>query len=229
MEGSLLNQAKTVDLAQDLQQLGGWGFNNVATHAMWYLAPGMGCLTGLLLTIANPFWLVSSAIFGALGTEKLKKGDITGAERTLARGRLTNWLLMVPCLVAWLLFFHSCKPGGRVYRRLHKPKVEVVQSASTSTAAKPTAPSIRTKMRRTLAGGHVLQVWNAAGKPVACVATLENPELRSSPTYRFALEPGTKKPQELGLKQFGHRIKKKPRCSVVIEVPETGETYRYTP
>lgn len=32
-----------------------------------------------------------------------------------------------------------------------------------------------------------------------------------------------------GRKQFGHRIKKKPRCSVVIEVPETGESYRFTP
>ena len=41
--------------------------------------------------------------------------------------------------------------------------------------------------------------------------------------------PAAKKPQELGLKQFGHRIKKKPRCSVTIEIPETGEIYRFTP
>ena len=54
-------------------------------------------------------------------------------------------------------------------------------------------------------------------------------KLRSAPTCRFTPEPGAEKPQELGLKPFGHRIKKKPLCSVVIEVPETGAAYRVTP
>ena len=112
---------------------------------------------------------------------------------------------------------------------IHEPKVEIVQSAGSSSATKPASPSIRAEMRSALTGGHVLQVWNNTAEPVRCTATLNSPELYSSPTYSFTLEPGAKKPQELGLMQFGHRIKKKPQCSVTIVVEGTGEVYRYTP
>lgn len=222
-------QAETVDLAQDLGALGGWGFNNGLVTTFGSVFPGVGCLLGFLLLLLNPLWIVSSAVFYVIGTARLKKGDITGAQLALAHGRLTNWLLVVPCFVAWSLVFHAYQSGGAVYRMLHEPKVEVVQSASGPSATRPASPSIRAEMRQALTGGDVLQVWNTTDEPVTCTATLNNPELRTHPVYTFTAQPGAAKPQELGIKQFGHRIKKKPRCSVTIEVKETGEVYRFMP
>ena len=102
-----LNQEKTVDLSQDLNNLGGWGFTNIGAHTLGLAFPGLGCLTGILLTCINPLWIVSSAVFAVTGIIKLKKGDIAGAERALAHGRLTNWLLVFAGFVAWMLFFKS--------------------------------------------------------------------------------------------------------------------------
>lgn len=223
------NQEQTVDLAQDLNNLGGWGFNNVGANTLGLVFPGLGCLTGLVMTLLNPFWIVTSAIFGVQGTERLKKGDIDGARRSLFNGRFANWMMFLIGLVAWTVFLHYGEPGKRIHRMLHEPKVEVVQSATGSYAAKPASPSIRAEMRQALTGGHVLKVWNMTDRPATCVATLHSPELRTDPVYTFVAQPGAPKPQELGLMQFGHRIKKKPRCSVTIEVEGTGEVYRYTP
>ena len=209
--------------------MGGWGFNNGLVTTFGRAFPGVGCLLGFLLLLLNPFWIVSSAVFYGIGTAKLKKGDVTGAQRALAHGRLTNWLLVVLCFVVWSLVFQSYRSGGAVYRMLHEPKVEIVQSMGSSSATKPASPSIRAEMRAALTGGYVLQVWNNTAQLVHCVATLNSPELRSSPTFSFVLEPGASKPKELGVMQFGHRIKKKPRCSVTIKVKETGEVYWYTP
>lgn len=219
-----------VDTAQDLQSLGGWGFNNGVVTTCGTLFPGLGCLVGLLFFLINPFWIVTATIFGIQGTERLKKGDIDGARRSLFNGRFANWMMIVAGLVAWTVFFKLAQPGQMIYRLLHEPKVEAIQvAANDSVGTKSASPSIRAEMRQALTGGHVLQIWNTTDKPVSCVATLNNPELHSSPTHRFALEPGAEKPKELGIKQFGHRIKKKPRCSVTIKVEETGEVYKFTP
>lgn len=222
-------QTETVELSQDLSQLAAWGGHNALARFFDSIFPFAGVLVGLLLFLFNPLWIVTGAIFCIQGTERLKKGDIDGARRSLFNGRFANWMMIFTGIVAWTAFFHFAQPGRMIYRMLLEPKVEVVQSATGSTAAKPASPSIRAEMRQALTGGHVLQVWNATHKPVTCTATLNNPELRSSPTYRFTVDPGAQKPKELGIKQFGHRIKKKPRCSVTIEVEETGEVYKFTP
>ncbi len=222
-------QTETVELSQDLSQLGTWGANNSLARFFDWIFPFAGLLVRLLLFLLNPFWIVTAAIFAVQGTERLKKGDIDGARRSLFNGRFANWMMIVAGFIAWTAFFHFAQPGRMIYRMLHEPKVEVVQSATDSTAAQPASPSIRAEMRQALTGGHVLQVWNTTRKPVSCTATLNNPELRSSPTYRFTVDPGAQKPKELGIKQFGHRIKKKPRCSVTIEVEDTGEVYKFTP
>ena len=224
------HQSETVDLAQELDQLASWGGNNALAQFFDSLFPFAGRLVRLILFLINPLWIVTSAVFGIQGTERLKKGDVDGARRSLVNGRFANWMMVVAGLVAWTVFFKLAQPGQIIYRMLHEPKVEAIQAADNDSAGeKPASPSIRAEMRQALTGGHVLKVWNTTTKPVSCVATLENPELRSAPRCRFTLEPGAEKPQELGIKQFGRRIKKKPRCSVVVEVPETGEAYRFTP
>lgn len=224
-----MNQTETVELAQELSQLSAWGGNNALAQFFDSIFPFAGMLVRLLLFLLNPFWIITAAIFGVQGTKRLKKGDIDGARRSLFNGRFANWMMILAGLVAWTAFFQLAKPGRIIHRMLHEPKVEMVQSASGSNATKPASPSIRAEMRQALTGGHVLKVWNTTGEPVTCTATLNNPELRSSPTHRFTLEPGAEKPKELGIKQFGHRIKKKPRCSVTIKVEGTGEVYNFTP
>ena len=207
-----------------------WGGNNALAQFFDNIFPFAGMLMRLLLFLLNPFWIITAAIFGVQGTERLKKGDIDGARRSLFNGRFANWMMILAGLVAWTVFFKLAQPGQMIYRMLREPRVEAIQTASNdSTRTTPVTPSIRAEMRQALTGGHVLQVWNTTENPVACVATLNNPELHVSPTCRFVLEPGAEKPKELGIKQFGHRIKKKPRCSVTIKVEETGEVYKVTP
>ena len=223
-------QSETVDLAQELDQLASWGGNNALAQFFDSLFPFAGMLVRLILFLINPLWIVTAAVFGIQGTERLKKGDTDGARRSLSNGRFVNWMMIVAGLVAWTVFFKLAQPGHMVYRMLHEPKVEAIQETPNDlTGTKPASPSIRAEMRQALTGGHVLQVWNTTEKSVSCLATLNNPELHSSPTHRFTLEPGAEKPKELGIKQFGHRIKKKPRCSVTIKVEDTGEVYRFTP
>jgi hypothetical protein len=225
-----IHQSETVDLAQELDQLASWGGNNALAQFFDSLFPFAGMLVRLILFLINPMWIVTAAVFGIQGTERLKKGDTDGARRSLSNGRFVNWMMIVAGLVAWTVFFKLAQPGQIIYRMLHEPKVEAIQAGpNDSTGAKPVSPSIRAEMRQALTGGHVLQVWNTTEEPVSCLATLNNPELHSSPTHRFTLEPGAEKPKELGIKQFGHRIKKKPRCSVTIKVEDTGEVYRFTP
>ena len=222
-------QTETVELSQELERLASWGGHNALSEFFDSLFPFAGQLVRLLLFLLNPFWIVTAAIFGVQGTERLKKGDIDGARQSLFNGRLANWMMILAGLIAWTLFFHYGEPGKRIHRMLHEPKVEVVQSATGSSAATPSSPSIRAEMRQALTGGHVLKVWNTTESPVTCVATLNSPELRTDPVYTFTAQPGAPKPQELGVLQFGHRIKKKPRCSVTIKVEETGEVYKFTP
>ena len=224
------HQSETVDLAQELDQLASWGGNNALAQFFDTLFPFAGMLVRLILFLINPLWIVTAVFFGIQGTERLKKGDIDGARRSLFNGRFANWMMIVAGLIAWTIFFKLAQPGHMVYRMLHEPRVEEIQAAPhDSTGTKPILPSIRAEMRQALTGGHVLQVWNTTEKPVSCIATLNNPELHSSPTHRFTLEPDAEKPKELGIKQFGHRIKKKPRCSVTIKVEETGEVCKFTP
>lgn len=224
-----MRQTETVELSQDLDRLGAWGGNNALAEFFDSLFPFAGQLVRLLLFLLNPLWIVTAAIFSVQGTERLKKGDIEGARRSLFNGRFANWMMILAGIIAWTLFFQSCKPGGRVYRMIHEPKVEIVQSASVPGVERPASPSIRAEMRQALTGGHVLKVWNTTESPVTCVATLNSSELRTDPVYTFTAQPGAPKPQELGVMQFGHRIKKKPRCSVTIKVEETGEVYKFTP
>lgn len=78
---------------------------------------------------------------------------------------------------------------------------------------------------RGLVGGAARESGARAGALAAHAARPGRPGRRSGGRRRSAgREAG-----RLGLKQFGHRIKKKPRCSVTIEIPETGEIYRFTP
>lgn len=223
------NQAETVELALQLDQLHAWGGNNALAEFFDDLFPFAGKLVRLFLFVANPLWIVTAAFFAVQGTERLKKGDVAGARRSLSNGRFANWIMILVGIIAWTVFIKLAQPGGSIYRMFHEPKVEIVQSATDENAAEPASPSIRAEMRQALTGGHVLQVWNETTSPVTCIAMLNNPELRSSPTHRFTLEPGAEKPKELGIKQFGHRIKKKPRCSMTIKVEETGEVYKFTP
>ena len=223
------HQTETVELAQELDQLHAWGGNNALAEFFDDLFPFAGKLVRLFLFVANPLWIVTAAFFAVQGTERLKKGDVAGARRSLSNGRFANWIMILVGIIAWTVFIKLAQPGGSIYRMFHEPKVEIVQSATDENAAEPASPSIRAEMRQALTGGHVLQVWNETTSPVTCIAMLNNPELRSSPTHRFTLEPGAEKPKELGIKQFGHRIKKKPRCSVTIKVEETGEVYKFTP
>lgn len=133
-----VRQAETVDLAQDLNNLGSWGFNNGLVTTFGSVFPGVGCLLGFLLLLLNPLWIATSAIFCIQGTERLKKGEIDGAQRSLVNGRFANWMMVFIGFIAWGIVFSSCGADRRtgrppVFRPDSNTASEERQSANTMT------------------------------------------------------------------------------------------------
>lgn len=57
------SQADTVELSQDLSQLGVWGGNNALAEFFDDLFPFAENLVRLFLFVANPLWIVTAALF----------------------------------------------------------------------------------------------------------------------------------------------------------------------
>ena len=105
------HQTETVELAQELDQLASWGRNNALAEFFDALFPFAGQLVRFLLFLLNPFWIITAAIFGVQGTERLKKGDVAGARRSLSNGRFANWIMILVGIIAWTVFIKLAKPG----------------------------------------------------------------------------------------------------------------------
>ena len=108
---NLSRQTETVELAQELDQLAAWGGNNALAQFFDSIFPFAGALIRLILFLLNPFWIITAAIFAVQGTERLKKGDIDGARRSLFNGRFANWMMIFAGFIAWTAFFHFAQPG----------------------------------------------------------------------------------------------------------------------